>query len=319
MYIYTKKHAHFFKKDFCLRKSYIYIINTLKSHCNYIPSIVLMVSLWHNYETTTIYFYYSHSHIIVILYFVISYSSHLCVQWAQLFIPFLFSGCTWSGAGASSEGIRSFLWFWIVGKAGPSVFSNRIFVWNFRMLWKVSSVSFYCPITWIYRTPHMITTHHRDVVRFLGVGNPKLNLKRKTLECWVFGGGSNTSPLIFRDFFPPDFSKHIYHIPLKIAAWKRPCVSFAIWQPGAFLRVPSLFFVGWGTWVPEAYRQAKEKLRQSQGGSRITIWGEIAVVNRCNFPGEFSIHDFCFCFCLRKKYRKRLESNKTWVEFLCHG
>ena len=255
-----------------------------------------MVSLWHNYETTTIYFYYSHSHIIVILYFVISYSSHLCVQWAQLFIPFLFSGCTWSGAGASSEGIRSFLWFWIVGKAGPSVFSNRIFVWNFRMLWKVSSVSFYCPITWIYRTPHMITTHHRDVVRFLGVGNPKLNLKRKTLECWVFGGGSNTSPLIFRDFFPPDFSKHIYHIPLKIAAWKRPCVSFAIWQPGAFLRVPSLFFLGGVPGSPRLIARPKRSLGkakadpESQSEEKLRLWIDVT------FRGNFLSMIFVFVF-----------------------
>ena len=91
--------------------------------------------------------------------------------------------------------------------------------------------------------PHRITNHHRDVVWFLGVGNPKLNLKKKLLECWVFGVDPTNHGWFSEIFFRLTF-RNISHIPLKIAAWKRPCVSFAIWQ-----MVPScgciLHFFGW--------------------------------------------------------------------------
>lgn len=184
----------------------------------------------------------------------------------------MFNGCSCSSLSCSQGALEvepgpAQRGFWIVGKAGPSVFSNRIFVWNFRMLWKVSFVSFYWQITWIYTPPtHRITNHHRDVVRFLGVGNPKLNLKKKLLECWVFGVDPTKSMVDFQRFF----SAWLFETYPIISPWKlllgRGHFSFAIWQ-----MVPScgciLHFFGWGTWVPEAYRQAKEKLRQSQGGS----------------------------------------------------
>lgn len=78
-------------------------------------------------------------------------------------------------------------------------------------------------------------------------------------------------------------------------------LHFFGWVPG-----PARFFGA------EAYRQAKEKLRQSQGGFfESHIWGEIAVVNRCNFPGEFSIHDFWFLFLFKKNIQKKAGKQKN--------
>lgn len=150
--------------------------------------------------------------------------------------PFLVLRVHLKWSRASSEGILN-CW---KGRA-KCVFQQNVFVWNFRMLWKVAFVSFHWQITWIYTPPHRITNHHRDVVRFLGVGNPKLNLKKKLLEWWI-----QQITVDFQRFFSA-WLRNISHIPLKIAAWKRPFFLCNL-ANGAFLRVhPSFFWVG--TWT----------------------------------------------------------------------
>ena len=161
----------------------------------------------------------------------------------------------------------------LLERPGQVCFPTEFFVWNFRMLWKVAFVSFHWQITWIYTPPHRITNHHRDVVRFLGVGNPKLNLKKKLLEWWI-----QQITVDFQRFF----SAWLFET-YPISPWKlllgRGDFSFAIWQ-----MVPSCGCILHFFWVgyldrpdflgAEAYRQAKEKLRQSQGGFfESHIWG----------------------------------------------
>ena len=174
------------------------------------------------------------------------------------------------------------------------------------MLWKVAFVSFHWQITWIYTPPHRITNHHRDVVRFLGVGNPKLNLKKKTTRMVDPTNHGWFSEIFFRLTF-----RNISHIPLKIAAWKRRFFLCNL-ANGAFLRVHPSFFLGGVPgparffWEPRLIARPKRSLGKAKAVfSNHISGGEIAVVNRCNFPGEFSIHDFWFLFLFKKTNTKK--------------
>ena len=50
--------------------------------------------------------------------------------------------------------------------------------------------------------------------------------------------------------------------------------------------------------------KAKAVFSNHISGEKLRLWIDATTV-------EFSIHDFCFCFCLRKTYRKRLENKKN--------
>lgn len=199
--------------------------------------------------------------------------------------PFLVLRVHLKWSRASSEGILN-CW---KGRA-KCVFQHNFFVWNFRMLWKVAFVSFHWQITWIYTPPHRITNHHRDVVRFLGVGNPKLNLKKKLLECWVFGVDP-TNHGWFSEIFFRLTKKHIPYPP------ENCCLEEAIFplQFGKWCLLAGASFIFLGGYLdrpdflePRLIARPKRSLGKAKAVfSNHIFGGEIAVVNRCNHRGIF--------------------------------